>query len=138
LRFGVGVKSLFPTGGSGEYSKVKFSYLPIYFTFKINPFVKSNKIFVKGDIGFDAYFSSDLKDYTTEDPSGETVKHIFTDNEGIYYAFGVGYEFSNGLIVGMTYGIYASSVGLTEGRTSTKYFFTYKCVSLNFGYKFKI
>jgi hypothetical protein len=109
---------------------------------QINPFVKSNEeylkgLFVKGDIGYSAYSSSNFKELNTSPESSINIK----DKGGLYYAFGAGYEFPCGLVFDITYGIYKSSVEISENMENidkVKIDFTYSCVGLNVGYKFKI
>jgi len=68
LKCGLGLQYLMPTKIDREFkSDIKFSYFPIYFALQFNPLVKSNDeylkgIFVKGNIGYNAYFSSNIKD----------------------------------------------------------------------------
>ncbi|MDR1104478.1 MAG: outer membrane beta-barrel protein [Endomicrobium sp.] len=148
LKFGVGLKYLLPTKLKDNdltlaVKLAKFSYLPIYFTLQINPFVKSNEeylkgLFVKGDIGYSAYSSSNFKELLNNSPISTNIK----DKGGLYYAFGAGYEFPCGLVFDITYGIYKSSVEVSENMENMekrdKINFTYSCVGLNVGYKFKI
>ncbi|MDR1434294.1 hypothetical protein [Candidatus Endomicrobiellum devescovinae] len=144
MKFGVGLKYLLPTQAKTDLLKnndgksAKFSYLPIYFTLQINPFVKSNEeylkgLFVKGDIGYNAYFSSNFKELFNDQGFSSTK-----DKGGLYYAFGAGYEFPFGLVFDITYGIYKSSFEASSRDGKVKNDFTYSCVGLNVGYKFKI
>jgi hypothetical protein len=154
FKFGVGLKCLFPTKPKVRGGETEFSYLPIYFTLQANPFVKSDKeclkgIFVKGDIGYNAYFSSCCPKSRSEmgvfsrSGSQETLE----DDGGLYYAFGAGYEFPFGLVVDITYGTYKSSTkatatdvisGVLQPYRILRCDYTYSCVGLNIGYKFKI
>jgi hypothetical protein len=149
LKFGVGLKYLLPTQIETDSLTIngksaKFSYLPIYFTLQINPFVKSNEeylkwLFVKGDIGYNAYFSSNFKEVFEQ----EGISSI-KDKGGLYYAFGAGCEFPFGLTLDIMYGIYKSTIegSILNEETGLarkdKKDLTYGCVSLNVGYKFKI
>lgn len=141
LKFGVGLKYLtsaktIPVIVVDE-RPLKLSYLPIYFTLQINPFVRSNEeslkgLFVKGDIGYNAYFSSNLKKAYEAYNNGK-------DKRGLYYAFGAGYEFPFGVVFDITYGVYKSSIEWNSNDSeSYKRKLTNSCVSLNVGYKFKI
>jgi hypothetical protein len=91
---------------------------------------------VKGDIGDNAYFSSNFKEFSDT----TSVK----DKGGLYSAFGTGYEFPFGLVFDITYGIYKSSIEFSVsdnpeiGSGKKKCDLTYSCVGLNVGYKFKI
>ncbi|MDR2427534.1 MAG: hypothetical protein LBD19_01110 [Endomicrobium sp.] len=146
LKFGVGLKYLtsakiIPNAGfTFKGQSQKLSYLPIYFTLQINPFVRSNEeslkgLFVKGDIGYNAYFSSNLKKVYNYDEVELSVK----DKGGLYYAFGAGYEFPFGVVFDITYGVYKSSFEWNSNNSkSYKFKVTNSCVGLNVGYKFKI
>jgi hypothetical protein len=126
LKCGLGLGYLVPTKIDKAASNTKISYFPIYFTLQFNPLTRANDeylkgIFVKGNIGYNAYFSSDLKNAK--------------DTGGLYYAIGAGYEFPFGALIELMYSEYDSSSKFDDGSKTN---FTYSCVGLNVGYKFKI
>ncbi|MDR0398391.1 MAG: porin family protein [Endomicrobium sp.] len=144
LKIGLGLKYLFPSEFKIKNISIpdfKLSFLPVYFTLQANPFIKSNNevlkgMFVKGAIGYNAYFSQNVKEITPI--------QFKKSKGGLYYAFGAGYEFPFplGLVFDITYSIYNSSIETIlkyEGHTIEKESdFSYSCVGLNVGYKFKI
>jgi hypothetical protein len=65
-----------------------YSWVPIYFTVKVNPFVALlNGIFVKANIGYN-FFNGNAQ---TAVVSGRELKTEYSG--GTYYSFGAGYEF---------------------------------------------
>jgi hypothetical protein len=135
LKGGLGLSYLLPTELDVKNpGDSKFSYLPIYFTLQFNPLVRVGDerfkgIFVKGNIGYNAYFSSGIKN-TIPAEHNVDVK----EEGGLYYSMGAGYEFPFGAIVELTYSEYDSSIKINDKSDDI----TYSCVGLNIGYKFKI
>jgi len=82
LKFGAGLQYLFPRKLDTNYDE-KLSFLPVYITAQINPY---RGFFIKGNLGKNIYCGVDER--FLDDVSG-----------GLYYAIGLGYEFSFGLIV---------------------------------------
>ncbi|MDR1434319.1 outer membrane beta-barrel protein [Candidatus Endomicrobiellum devescovinae] len=110
LKIGLGLKYLFPSEFKIKNTSIpdfKLSFLPIYFTLQANPFIKSNNeglkgMFVKGDIGYNAYFSQNVKEIGNNDGN---IVQFKKSKGGLYYAFGAGYEFPSGLVFDITYSI---------------------------------
>lgn len=140
LKLGAGVSYLLPTGINTDNGKYFYSYLPIYFTLQVNPFINSfdeylHGIFVKGNIGYNILF----------DFKAENLPNCKFDNSGgIYYSFFGGYEFCFGLIIYVGYNVHKSnskvseynSAGIIGNKESINLAYSY--VTLGAGYKFKI
>jgi hypothetical protein len=123
LKIGAGLQYLFPRKIDTNHDE-KISFLPAYITAQINLY---RGFFIKGNLGKNIYCGVDER--FLQDLSG-----------GLYYAMGLGYEFSFGLILEITHNKYECTG--TFGK-STLYSGDYGSLSyskniLSLGYKFKI
>ncbi|MDR2818475.1 MAG: porin family protein [Endomicrobium sp.] len=124
LKFGAGLQYLFPRKLDTNYDE-KLSFLPVYVTAQINPY---RGFFIKGNLGKNIY-------------CGVDERFLDDVSSGLYYAIGLGYEFSFGLIVEITHnkyectGVFGKSVPSSYGYHGRLY-----CSKniLSLGYKFKI
>lgn len=120
-------------------NKYSYSYLPVYFTLQVNPFINSfeeylHGIFVKGNIGYNVLFDFKMENSTN---------YKFDNSRGIYYGFFAGYEFQFGLIFDLGYNVYKSKsefYNVAEDVSESKKRMNLTCSNLTFsvGYKFKI
>jgi hypothetical protein len=139
LQFGAGLSYSFPRRINTASSTYSYSYLPVYFTLQVNPFINSfeeylNGIFVKVNIGYNV-----LSDFKMED----STNYKFDNTRGIYYGFFAGYEFQFGLIFDLGYNVYKSEsefYDVVGDVTGTKKSMNLTCTNVTFsvGYKFKI
>jgi hypothetical protein len=143
FKFGMGVSYLFPRDYKRN-ANVSISYLPVYFTLQVNPFIGTqNKvfygIFLKGNVGHNFLF--DFKD------KGLYNNSKLDKTGGLHYAFSTGYEFPFGLIIDLSYNVYKSSIEISHYDDATlpgdrNYFanddLIYRNVTFNIGYKFKV
>ncbi|MDR2437015.1 MAG: hypothetical protein LBD17_02980 [Endomicrobium sp.] len=140
LKLGAGFSYLLPTDINTSNSNYSCSYLPIYFTLQVNPFINSfdeylHGIFVKGNIGYNVLF--DFK-------AGNLPNCKFDNSGGIYYSFSTGYEVPFGVIIDLGYNGYTStskvseynSAGIIGNKESID--LAYSNITLSVGYKFKI
>ncbi|MCA6085821.1 hypothetical protein [Candidatus Endomicrobiellum agilis] len=124
VKFGPGFSYLFPVS-DGEES---FSYLPIYFTIQVNPFINVldeylHGLFVKGNIGYNALFDFENKDYN---------EYKFDKSGGLYCGISAGYEFPFGLLFDLGYYMYKSSMKTGVGT------FDFTCTSIICNAAFKV
>jgi hypothetical protein len=98
--------------------------MPLYASAQTNPFKSNKEIFFKGNIGYSVIYDNNFG---------------YNEKGGMYYAIGIGYEFSFGLIFEFVYERYAYSyeyLWLWDTRRKVDAYFW--MTGINLGYKFKI
>lgn len=145
FKFGFGFSYL-PLRDYNKNTNISISYLPVYFTLQVNPFIGAKNevlhgIFLKGNMGHNVLF--DFKD------KGKGLYNNSKPNKinGLHYAFSTGYEFAFGLIVYLSYNVYMGSIEISHYADSSvpgdkNYFanndLVYRNITFDAGYKFKI
>jgi opacity protein-like surface antigen len=148
IKIGGGVEYVLPKAINTNGFAGSFAFCPIYFSIQANP--AADGFFLKGNLGYVIHFGNDvvidalmnamranlaanLPDMATFTP---------TKSGGLYFAAGIGYEFSSGLILDLTYSHYNVSIG---GYISTNEDgawggcdIGFHRVALGVGYKFKL
>ncbi len=146
VQVGAGVQYMFANNiklhsrKTEEDFMINLKTLPVYASLQVSPFQdkKGGQLFIKTNLGYGIYYEENCVALEGFALLGTEI--LEKQSGGLYYAFGLGYDFAGGFTSELSYECFSNSSKYRNfvTHTSSDFDLDYSCVILKIGYKFFI